>query len=233
MYECTICTYKTSHSLTHHTHTNTLGNTGDLDNSLGTSGSDTRDSDYHSDTDLPKGMFASFVHMMYDAFSLFSFTTSKGSMSSSLQSGEDGNAAHNTHTTHTHSVGAGSTLDSARRLFTHRTNYDQIKAPLMGVEVGFSEAQTLAQEVDNINTLGTVKLLNFAYLSLENKGMHSFVLCSVFHSRSFWPAVGVFDGRKNVTSVCSAPHILRLLLLQSPTTLLCCIDSYPHLHIYS
>lgn len=51
-----------------------------------------------------------------------------------------------------------------------RRNYDQLKNPLLGVEVGFSEAQELAQEVDNITYEGTVKLLNFAYLSLDKQG---------------------------------------------------------------
>lgn len=131
-------------------------------------------------------MFASFVHMMRDALSLFSFTTSAntGSMSSAPS---DEEAGRHRSSGHSHGPGGGAGAgasgggtalshmqDSARRLFSHRagggSNYDQIKAPLMGVEVGFSEAQTLAQEVDNINTQGTVKLLNFAYLSLENKG---------------------------------------------------------------
>lgn len=49
-------------------------------------------------------------------------------------------------------------------------NFEELKGPLLGVEVGFSEAQQLAQEVDKINSLGMVKLLNFAYLSLNKKG---------------------------------------------------------------
>jgi hypothetical protein len=53
---------------------------------------------------------------------------------------------------------------------TDKGNYDQLKGPLLGVEVGFSEAQELAQEVDNIRTEGTVRLLNFAYLSLDKRG---------------------------------------------------------------
>ncbi|KAJ1435097.1 kinase-like domain-containing protein [Ochromonadaceae sp. CCMP2298] len=40
----------------------------------------------------------------------------------------------------------------------------------MGTAVGFSEAQTLAREVDKLHTLGSVKLLNFAYLSLDRGG---------------------------------------------------------------
>jgi hypothetical protein len=61
---------------------------------------------------------------------------------------------------------------SARRMFSRgpRRDYDQLKGPLLGVEVGFSEAQELAQEVDNITHEGTVKLLNFAYLSLDRQG---------------------------------------------------------------
>ena len=47
--------------------------------------------------------------------------------------------------------------------------YEAIKGPLMGVEVGFSEAQELAREVDNIHQQGTIRLLNFAYLSLDSK----------------------------------------------------------------
>ena len=47
--------------------------------------------------------------------------------------------------------------------------YDAIKGPLVGVEVGFSEAQELAKEVDNIHQQGTIRLLNFAYLSVDAK----------------------------------------------------------------
>jgi hypothetical protein len=47
--------------------------------------------------------------------------------------------------------------------------YTQLKNPLLGVEVGFNEAQELAQEVDNMRTQGHIKLLNFAYISLEKK----------------------------------------------------------------
>ena len=56
-------------------------------------------------------------------------------------------------------------------MFTCPTLYLFIytQGPLLGVEVGFSEAQELAREVDNMNAQGTVKLLNFAYLKLQNK----------------------------------------------------------------
>lgn len=37
----------------------------------------------------------------------------------------------------------------------------------MGMEVGFTEAQELAQEVDNLRSMGNVKLLNFAYITLR------------------------------------------------------------------
>lgn len=63
---------------------------------------------------------------------------------------------------------------AAKGLFSRRgrrgNQYDQLKGPLLGVEVGFSEAQELAMEVDNITHEGTVKLLNFAYLSLDRQG---------------------------------------------------------------
>jgi hypothetical protein len=45
---------------------------------------------------------------------------------------------------------------------------DQLFSPLLGIEVSYSGAQELAQEIDNLNTQGTVKLLNFAYLSLNS-----------------------------------------------------------------
>ena len=45
--------------------------------------------------------------------------------------------------------------------------YVSIQKPLDGVEVGFHEAQELAQEVDNIHQEGTIRLLNSAYLSLD------------------------------------------------------------------
>ena len=55
--------------------------------------------------------------------------------------------------------GAGSFLGSLTQMFSFsrrsRNHYDQLKGPLLGVEVGFSEAQELAQEVDNITNEGT------------------------------------------------------------------------------
>lgn len=50
-----------------------------------------------------------------------------------------------------------------------KTVYEQLRNPLLGVEVGFSEAQELAQEVDKLRAQGTVRLLNFAYLSIQKK----------------------------------------------------------------
>eukprot|EP01034_Spumella_vulgaris_P023992 gene23992-30279_t len=44
-----------------------------------------------------------------------------------------------------------------------------ISDPLDGVEVGFQDAQDLAREVDYITSTSSVKLLNFAYISLDNK----------------------------------------------------------------
>lgn len=43
-----------------------------------------------------------------------------------------------------------------------------LRAPLLGLEVSYVDAQELAQEVDNLTTEGSVRLLNFAYLSLES-----------------------------------------------------------------
>lgn len=48
-----------------------------------------------------------------------------------------------------------------------RSDYQPLRKPLLGMEVGFTEAQELAQEVDNLNTRGDVQLLNFAYISLK------------------------------------------------------------------
>eukprot|EP01033_Poteriospumella_lacustris_P005995 gene5995-4305_t len=45
----------------------------------------------------------------------------------------------------------------------------QLRSPLMGMEVGFSEAQALAKEVDAIRREGTVRLLNFAYLTVDRQ----------------------------------------------------------------
>eukprot|EP01035_Chromulina_nebulosa_P017731 gene17731-23323_t len=44
-----------------------------------------------------------------------------------------------------------------------------LRNPLLGMEVGFNEAQELAQEVDNLRSNGSVKLLNFAYISLRKR----------------------------------------------------------------
>ena len=40
-------------------------------------------------------------------------------------------------------------------------------SPLHGIEVGFDEAQELANQVDTLRAEGQVKLLNFAFLSLN------------------------------------------------------------------
>ncbi len=48
---------------------------------------------------------------------------------------------------------------------------EQLLSPLMGIEVSYVDAQELAQEVDNLNSQGTVKLLNFAYLSLDSSSL--------------------------------------------------------------
>ena len=40
-------------------------------------------------------------------------------------------------------------------------------SPLHGIEVGFDEAQELAHRVDTLRAEGQVKLLNFAFLSLN------------------------------------------------------------------
>lgn len=45
----------------------------------------------------------------------------------------------------------------------------QLQTPLSGIEVGFSEAQALAKEVDHIRKEGTVRLLNFAYLTVDRE----------------------------------------------------------------
>lgn len=42
-----------------------------------------------------------------------------------------------------------------------------LQNPLVGIEVGFTEAQDLAQEVDNLISDSNVRLLNFAFISLE------------------------------------------------------------------
>lgn len=48
-----------------------------------------------------------------------------------------------------------------------RSAYAAIRGPLLGVEVGYSEAQGLAREVDTMRAQGTIKLLNFAYLRVN------------------------------------------------------------------
>lgn len=47
--------------------------------------------------------------------------------------------------------------------------YQAIRGPLLGVEVGYSEAQGLAREIDSLHQQGTVKLLNFAYLKVDQR----------------------------------------------------------------
>jgi hypothetical protein len=47
--------------------------------------------------------------------------------------------------------------------------YGAIRDPLLGVEVGYGEAQGLAREVDLIRQQGTIKLLNFAYLKVDQR----------------------------------------------------------------
>lgn len=48
------------------------------------------------------------------------------------------------------------------------SNSGHLRSPLLGLEVSYVDAQELAQEVDNLTTEGSVRLLNFAYLSLDN-----------------------------------------------------------------
>lgn len=66
----------------------------------------------------------------------------------------------------------GSVQPGVRSLSSTRfkkVKYEQLRNPLMGVEVGFNDALELAQEVDNLRAQGSVKLLNFAYLQIEKK----------------------------------------------------------------
>lgn len=68
-------------------------------------------------------------------------------------------------------------------------------SPLHGIEVGFDEAQELAHRVDTLRAEGQVKLLNFAFLSLNKSqllGVGSFskvrmwiIACSAFASAGF------------------------------------------------
>ena len=51
---------------------------------------------------------------------------------------------------------------------TDGSHSGHLRAPLMGLEVSYVDAQELAQEVDNLTTEGSVRLLNFAYLSLDS-----------------------------------------------------------------
>jgi hypothetical protein len=44
----------------------------------------------------------------------------------------------------------------------------ELRTPLVGMEVGFTEAQALAKEVYNIHREGTIRLLNFAYLTIDS-----------------------------------------------------------------
>jgi hypothetical protein len=48
-----------------------------------------------------------------------------------------------------------------------KLNETSLQNPLVGIEVGFTEAQDLAQEVDNLISDSNVRLLNFAFISLE------------------------------------------------------------------
>jgi len=50
-------------------------------------------------------------------------------------------------------------------------NRENLVSPLYGIEVGFDDAQELGRQVDVLRTEGRVKLLNFAYLSLDKKSM--------------------------------------------------------------
>lgn len=49
------------------------------------------------------------------------------------------------------------------------SSISQLSKPLLGMEVGFSDAQELAKEVDNLRAKGDVRLLNFAYISLKTR----------------------------------------------------------------
>ncbi|RYG66907.1 hypothetical protein EON64_08630, partial [archaeon] len=48
-------------------------------------------------------------------------------------------------------------------------HFEAIRGPLLGVEVGYNEAQGLAREVDVMQRGGTIKLLNFAYLKVDQR----------------------------------------------------------------
>jgi hypothetical protein len=50
-------------------------------------------------------------------------------------------------------------------------NSGHLRAPLLGLEVSYVDAQELAQEVDNLTSEGSVRLLNFAYLSLDSHSL--------------------------------------------------------------
>jgi hypothetical protein len=56
---------------------------------------------------------------------------------------------------------------SSQKRVLQGNKYETIQKPLDGVEVGFQEAQELAQEIDNIHKEGTIRLINSAYLSLD------------------------------------------------------------------
>lgn len=67
--------------------------------------------------------------------------------------------------------------------------YRALSNPLLGMEVGFNEAQELAKEVDNLRSSGEVRLLNFAYLELKKSapvlgyGSYSKVYAGEFRGR--------------------------------------------------
>lgn len=49
-----------------------------------------------------------------------------------------------------------------------KVTQEPLRAPLIGIEVGFREAQALATEVDFIKREGAIRLLNFAYLTIDS-----------------------------------------------------------------
>lgn len=50
-------------------------------------------------------------------------------------------------------------------------NDTHLRSPLIGVEVPFSDAELLAQNVDKVHRDGVVKLLNFAYMTLDKSSL--------------------------------------------------------------
>ena len=65
--------------------------------------------------------------------------------------------------------GGGGLFDSSSQVpqDMFQSGDSDLVSPLHGIEVGFDQAQELAHQVDTLRAEGQVKLLNFAFLSLN------------------------------------------------------------------